>query len=889
MLTRLRSLWLALRRRQDFEQNMAEELGSHIEQYTDDLVRSGVPLAEAARRARIEFGGVNTVAEECREARWLRPFDELLRQSRYAVRLLRKTPGFTTTALLTLGVCVGANLTIFAVIDSVLLRPLPFPNPDQLVTMFNSYPKAGVERDGSSVTNYYERRGRIAAFSGLALYRDSTAIVGEAGAAERQEISQVSPEFFTTLGVGPVIGRGFTEEETTPGTDKDVVLSDRYWRQHFSGERDVIGQRVRVDGNAYTVVGVLPADFRFLSSQAQLYFPFSSTLEQRGPLERHSGGNARQLLARLRPGATVAQAQAQIDAQNAALEVDDPQGKMMADAGFRSLVIPLHADHVASVRPILLLLQAGAFTLLLIGAANLVNLLLVRANSRAKEMAVRQALGASRWHLVSEVTVETTLLTLMGGLVGLGFGAAGIRLLATLGVDRLPLAGQIAFDARLAAVALVGSVALGVLVSLPIAWFALRRQLAQTIRSEARGGSASHTAQRLRNGFVVAQIALTFVLLAGAGLLGLSLEQASAVSPGFRADHVLTAQISLPSSAYQDWAARVAFNQRLLRELAREPGVLTVGMINNLPFSGNSGKSATTVVGHVPRAGESARANYDYGVDGDYFAAMGFTLREGRFLTGSDSARESRVCVVDEDFARFYWPHEKAVGQKLFRGSDRLDDKEAFTVVGVVGAAKQVGPTETGAQGAVYYPYEFRTDGSLFVAVRTSMAPESFGGELRQAVRGIDPQLAVSDLQTMDARVADSLITQRSPALLAGLFSLIALLLTSVGTYGVLSYAVALRRVEIGVRMALGARPEHIRRQFMLLAGRLVIVGAAIGVVGAWSGGQAMQSLLFRVSPVDVRVLVGVAGVITFVSLLACLLPSQRAARISPMEGLGSS
>jgi ABC-type antimicrobial peptide transport system permease subunit len=307
-----------------------------------------------------------------------------------------------------------------------------------------------------------------------------------------------------------------------------------------------------------------------------------------------------------------------------------------------------------------------------------------------------------------------------------------------------------------------------------------------------------------------------------------------------------------------------------------------------VPFSGNSGKGAATVVGHVLRPGESARANYEFGVDGDYFTTMGFSLRAGRFLTASDSFREQRVCVVDEDFARYYWPHDSALGKRLFKGGSKDEDATAFTVVGVVGAAKQVGPTESGAQGAIYYPYAFRTDDHLFVVVRTSQAPESFGVTLQKVVRQIDSQLPVSDLQSMDARVADSLIAQRSPALLAALFSAIALLLTSVGTYGVLSYAVALRRGEIGVRMALGARPEHIRRQFLLIAARLLIAGTVIGLAGAWSSGQAMRSLLFQVPPIDIPVLIGVACVMTFVSLLACLLPSLRASRISPMEGLSN-
>jgi predicted permease len=721
---------------------MGEELRSHIEQYTDDLIQSGVSPQEAARRARIEFGGMNTIQEECREARrWLHPFDELVRQSRYAARLLRKSLGFTITALLTLAICLGANLTIFAVIDSVLLRPLPFPNAGGLVTMFNTYPRAGVERDGSSITNYYERRGRIPAFDGVALYRYDTAVVGEAGSTEREPVARVSPEFFPTLGVDLRMGRSFTEEETSVQTEGVVILTDRYWREHFDADPHVIGKQIRRDGVSTTVIGVLPPGFRFLSSQAELYFPYSSRPEQRTPSERHSGGNSRQMIAHLRPGATLSQAQAQIDTQNATLEKDDPEAKMLADAGFRTVVVPLHSDHVASFRPVLLLLQAGSLTLLLIGAVNLINLMLIRANGRAKEMAVRQALGASRLHIVSEVIVETTMLTLAGGVLGLAAGAAGIRLLAVFGADRLPLGSQIAFDGRLAVVAFLGAAVLGIVLALPVAWFALRGHLANAIQSESRGGTASRAAQRLRHGFVVAQIALAFVLLAGAGLLGLSLERAMSVSPGFRPDHVLTGQISLPWSAYRNWPARLMFNEKLLSEIARQPGVSEVGLVNNVPLSGNSGKSAATVKGDVLRPGESPRGHYSYGVDGDYFAAMGFSLHEGRFLTADDSRRGERVCVVDDDFARYYWPNESALGQHLFEGSAASNDSEAFTVVGVVGAVKQAGLTDEIAQGAVYYPYALRTDDSLFVVVRTILPPESLGLTLQKVVRKIDPRL----------------------------------------------------------------------------------------------------------------------------------------------------
>lgn len=884
MLKRVRSLFGVLKSRRDFEQAMGRELRFHIEQYTDDLVRSGVSRQEAERRARIEFGGLNSVQEDCRAARGLHPFDELGRDLRYAARLLRKTPGFTAAALLTVAVCLGANLTIFAAIDSILLRPLPFPDAGRLVSIYNTYPKAGVERDGSSLTNYYERRGHIPAFTSLAIYRHGTAVIGEAGSTEREQITQVSPDFFETLGTGPAMGRVFVEEETSFRNDKVVILTDEYWRQRFTADPRVIGRQLRVDGVPYTIVGVLPSDFRFLSSEARLYFPLASRPEDRSPAQRHSGGNVTQMIARLKPGATVAQAQAQIDAQNATLEADDPMAKMLADAGFRSIVVPLHADHVARVRPILLGMQSAALVLLLIGTVNLLNLLVIRANARIREMAIRHALGASRTHLIREVIVETTLLTGMGGILGLAVGAAGIRLLAVLGIDRLPLGTRIAFDARLAAVAFVGAIILGLTLAAPVAWFKLRSRLRNAIQSETRGGTPALAAQRLRHGFVVAQIALATVLLTAAGLLGRSLERVMAISPGFRPNHVLAGQISLPANKYPNWPARLAFNQRLLHEVAHQPGVLAAGLVNNIPFSGQNGKSAATIKGQHLKPGESPRGYYTYGVDGDYFAAMGFTLLEGRFLTAADSRRTERVCVVDKDFARYSWPHSSAVGRRLFAGPQETSDAEAFTVVGVVGAAKQTGLTEDQAQGAIYYPYALRTDASLFLVVRTSLPPESLGPELQKLVRQTDAEAPMTDLRSMQTRIDDSLIARRSPALIAAIFSAIALLLTTIGTYGVLAYAVAQRRHEIGVRMALGARPGQIYGHFLALALRLLVAGTILGIIGGSVAGQMMRTILFQVPPLSLAIVAAATGVIVVASLLASLLPSRSAARISPTE-----
>lgn len=883
----VRSLWRVLRSRGRFEAGMSDELRFHIDQYKADLLSAGLAPAEAERRARLEFGGISSVEEECREARGLRVFDELGRELRFAARLLKKSSGFTATALLTIAVCLGANLTIFAVIDSILLRPLPFPEAGRLVTIYNSYPKAGVDRDGSSITNYYERRGRIPAFSSLSLYRNTTAIVGESGSTEREQIARVTPEFFATLGSGPVLGRAFTERETSDETDHVVILTDAYWRLHFQADRQVIGRQLRMDGQPATVVGVLPPSFRFLSSEARLYLPFTSSAADRGPGQRHSGGNSKHMIARLKPDATLAAAQAQIDAQNTALEAGDPKAQaFLADAGFRSVVANLHADHVAAIRPVLWGMQAGALVLLMIGAVNLMNLLLVRANGRMKEIGVRQALGATRLHVASEVLVETVLLTLTGGLLGLAAGSAGVRLLAAVGADRLPLGSQITLDTRFAVVGVVAALLLGLLLALPVVWLQLRGQAGAGLRSESRGGTTSHAAQRLRHGFIAAQVALSLMLLAGAGLLGLSLERAMAVSPGFRPEHVLTSEISVPWSRYRGWPERLALNEKLLRALRNQPGVASAGIVNNVPFSGNSGKSAAAVKGHARRAGEAPRGHYAYGVDGDYFPAMGFRLLKGRFLDGGDARRAERVCVVDEDFARYYWPSGGAVGQLLFNGPDEKTAAEAFRVVGVVSSAKQAGLTDESAQGAVYYPYADRTDERVMVVLRTSMPPESLALPLQRIVREIDPDLPVSDLRTMETRIADSLIAYRSPALMAGLFSMIALLLTAIGTYGVLSYAVAQRRREVGLRMALGARPAQIRIQFLSVALRLLALGTLGGVVGAWFAGEAMRAMLFHVPALHLATLTAAAGVIGVVSVSACLVPSHRASRISPMEAL---
>jgi predicted permease len=801
---------------------------------------------------------------------------------KYALRQFRKTPGLTATALLTIAICLGANLAIFAVINSILLRPLPFPDSDRLVTIYNTYPKAGVENDGSSVTNYFERRGNIPALSSLSIFLCRPEPVGETGSTEQERVMRVSSDFFTTLGVDLAMGRPFTEEDMADNAAV-VILTDSFWRQRLNSDPNVLGRDLRVNGIPRKIIGLLPPDFRFLSSDARLYVAYKSGPEQRGPAARHSGGGAIQMIARLKPGATIGEAQSQIEAHNAAVEQDNPQAKMMAEAGFRSPVVSLHAHHVRAIRPTLWLMQAGVFFLLLIGAVNLTNLLLIRASSRAKEMAIRQSMGASWRHVVQQVMTETILLTVFGGLLGVLLGAWGTDLLQTVGANRLPLGAEIAFDGWLAFAGFITAVVLGLVIAVPIAWFNLGSHLANALQAESRSGTVSRAAQRLRHGFIVAQVALAFVLVAGAALLGLSLKRVMAEPPGFRADHVLAGECAL---TWRLGEHRVAITDRLLKAIRQQPGIAAAGTSTNLPLSGNNGKTAVSPKGYVPLPGQTVQGHYTYGVNGDYFSALGIPLRDGRFLTSEDSHRPERVCVVDEAFARRYWPNGGALSQRL-AVADESDEPKLFTIVGVVGAVKQAELTEAPTHGAVYLPYAHHGNAAaVFVVARTSQDPEAFTETLRKVVRTTQPEIAIDNLLSMDSRIAESLVARRSPALLAAIFAGVALLLAGIGTYGVLSYAVAQRRREIGIRMALGARRGQVARQFLSLGLRLLAAGTLLGLIGAALAGRAMQSVLFGIPGIHFATLLATAAVLALVSITACMLPARRAASVDPMEAL---
>ncbi|HEY1793559.1 MAG TPA: ABC transporter permease [Opitutaceae bacterium] len=806
---------------------------------------------------------------------------------RTAARRLSKSPVFTITALATLALCIGANLTIFAVNDAILIRSLPFPHADRLVTMYYVYPKLPSATPGASVTNYYERRGKIAAFSSIAAIDENTTVLGETGSTSITKVGRVTPEFFSTLGVPLLLGRPFTDADMTYQTDHIAILSNEYWRTAYNADPNVLGRTVRMDGDLKRIVGVLPPHFRFLSFQAPVYMPLSTDEGDRNVAARHSIGKT--LIGRIAAGSTLKEAQAQVDALDAELAPLFPEAKVVADAGTHTIVAPLQADYVASVRPMLVLLQVAALFLLLIGCVNLVNLLLIRASNRSRDLAIRQALGAGRRHIFGDVLSETTLLAFGGAILGIWLGAIGIRWLGLLGVDRLPLGAEVAFNGNLALVAFGVALAAGFGVALPIAWFNLHGEPTSALKSASRGGTSGAASLRLRRGFITAQIAMAFVLLAGASLLGMSLRNAMAVAPGFRPDHVITGQFNLTWHGYPSLESFHKFFGRLSDEAGSIPGITAVGATTSIPVVGAAGGDVMSVRGYAVPEGQPTFVVHDViGVAGDYFTAMGIPLISGRLLRPSDATSQQWTCVVDEAFARHYWPGGSALGHEITPGTNPGPGQKYYTIVGVVGTVKQAGLTEKAGRGAAYLPYSRQYFRQYYLVARTVLEPDAVVNSLVKAVRLTDADVALTNLRTMDTQISESLSTRRSPALMATVFAASALLLATVGLYGVMAYAVAQRTREFGVRVALGARSQDV---LMLVLGeglRLVAIGLAVGAVLSLVLTRAMASQLYGVRWNDPVTLLCVITGIGIVAGLACILPARRATKVDPMVALRS-
>jgi predicted permease len=824
---------------------------------------------------------------------------------RYAARTLGKSPGFTAVAVLTLAICIGANLAIFAVVDAIVVRSLPLPHASRLVVIHNAHPASGVERGEAGITDYFERRGNIDALESLSMIRERSCIVGEAGATRRIQRAEITPEFFETLGVQLVKGSTFTDAELDYGRDTVAIITDQFWRDHFGADPDVLGRTFLMDSRAIRVIGVLPAGFRYLSSRAQVYRPLSHFPETRDLVSRYAPGThtpdgrtpvtrytARagqhdgQMVGRLRAGRSIAEVQAQLNLVNSRRLALDPLGETLKAASYRPWVESLQTAHVSSVKSVVLLVQVGALFLLLLGGINLAGLLLIRASGRMKEMAVRQALGAGRGRLARVILTETTVLSLVGGVGGVLLAVIGLRLAVSLGIDALPLGADIVFDSRTGLTAVLASVTVGVGIGLPILWLHLRGSTNLSLQTETRGATTSHAVQRLRHGLIVTQIAAACVLLYGAGLLGVSLKRTLDQSPGFKPEHVMTGDLMLPWQNYQSDGSRVAFVFRLLDQLRAVPGVSHAAVSSALPFTkGGSAPRGILPEGFVPTPGGSLRVHYLSTVTSEYAQAMGIPLLKGRFIENADSRDDApKVAVIDEALARIHWPNGDAIGQRFCTDPSVFKPELTYTIVGIVGSVKQQELAETTKLGAVYLPYtEFP---NFQVIVHTSGSAAITGPTLQTIVRQLDPGLPLVDFKPMQTRIDDSLVTRRSPAVLAAVFAGVALLLAGIGVYGVLAYAVSQRRREVAVRMACGATPRLIGRQFLTLGAILLVLGIALGSFGAWTAARAMQRFLVEVPPFHISTSVATVFAISLVTLLAALLPARRAAGVDPVVAL---
>ena len=818
--------------------------------------------------------------------------ERLLQDARYAIRVLLKDRAFTITALLTLALCIGANAAIFAVVNSVVLRPLPFPGPDRLVYIYNSYPKAGVERASTGVPDYYDRLRETDVFEELALYQERGVTVGSEGNVERLSGMAVRPSLFRMLRATPARGRAFTEEEGEPGADRKVILSQALWERLFGGRDSAIGQDLRINGAPYQIVGVMPDDFSFMSSDIDLWIPLAFTAEQRSDDARHN--NSWTMVGRLKPGASVEQAQQQIDALNARNLDRFPNLKeILLNAGFHTVVRSLQQDVVAPVRSTLYLLWGGVLFVLAIGAVNITNLVLIRSTARMRELATRHALGAGFARITRQLLTETVVLTLIGGALGAAIGYWGLTVLTGVGLDALPRSAEIRMDRTVLGFTMALALGVGLLVGLVPILNLRHLNLSQAFREEGRSGTSSRSARAVRRLLVASQVAFAFMLLIGAGLLLASFERVLAIQPGFEPQGLLTARVSPPSLRYPEQPQVRALADRFLQAVRALPGVEAAGVTSNLPFGGDFSDSVIMAEGYQMTPGESIISPYQVTVTPGYMEALKVPLRSGRLFNDGDTPTSQRVVIVDETLARKFWPGQNPIGRRMFKPDNPEDLTKPgpktrwITVVGVVGETKMAGLVTSDTRlGTYYFPLPQDDLRTMTLAIRTKGDPLAVTSAVRQALASIDPELPLYSVKTMDDRIGESLSDRRTPMMLAAMFALVALFLAAMGLYGVLAYQVAQRRKEIGIRMALGSEPRGIFTLVLREGITLLAAGLVVGLGGAFAIRRAMESQLYGVSAMDPLVLAGVAGVLGSVAVAACAIPARRASRIDPTAAL---
>ena len=807
------------------------------------------------------------------------------------LRQLRKDRSFLVTAGVTLALCVGANTTIFSVVNSVILRSLPVDEPHRVVTMWNAYPGAtGVDARGSNAApDYHDRRALTEVFEEVAAYDRRGRTVEIEGIPQRVRDMNVTPSFFRLLRVEAAEGRTFVEEEGEPGNERVVLLSHGLRQQLFGDDPSIAGRTLRVDGRLFEIVGVMPRNLLLLDQEIRMWTPIAYTQEQ---LQQYHS-NSWSMIARLQPGITLVQAQAQIDALNLRNLERIPELKpLLLDAGFHTPLYGLQDALVRDVRAVLFLLWGGVAFVMLIGCVNVASLMLVCSTGRAKELAMRFALGASRRRIAQQLLTESMLLTLTGGAVGLLVASGGLRLLASVGIEQLPRSGEIRLDIA----AIVFTIALastaGALIALIPLLSVLRLSPGAAFRQQIQTSTASRALRLLRRGMVVVQVALSVVLLVGAGLLISSFWQLLAIDPGFEPQGVLTARVTLTEDRYPQEGDAQAFTERALEAIRALPGVEAAGTTSQIPFGLGFNNSVIFAEGYVMKSGESAISPAQSVVSPGYFDAMGIPVLEGRALDARDRRDGRLTILIDERLARRFWPAGDALGKRMWMPNDVEDlldpgNAKFFDIVGIVESIHMQGLSNASdAMGACYLPLSQAERLDLDFAIRTSGDPRSLIGAVRGAIATVDSQLPLFDIRSMQERIDQSLTDRRTPTLLASGFGAAALLLVALGTYGVLAHLVQLRTREIGIRMALGSEARKISTLVVQESLAILMPGLAVGFLGALGIRRLIQSQLYSVSALDPTVLVGTMVLLSVVALLACLTPARRATRIDPVVAL---
>jgi predicted permease len=814
---------------------------------------------------------------------------------RVSLRLLGRDKAYAFAVASTLALCLGANAALYSVVHHLLLRPLPVPEPERILIMSNLYPNAGAtDSSNSGVTDYYDRKRDVTVLEEQALFNTGNVSLETDGRPTRVRVLNVTPSWLRVMKTAPALGRPFTEAEGELGNERKLLLSDAFWRSQHAADPAVVGRTLRLDGQPYEVVGVLPARLEALSPGIGLVRPLAFTPEEKSDERRHS--NNYWHVGRLEPGATLEQARSQVDALNAAnLDRFPHFREPLLNAGFHTKVERLSDHLVRHVEPVLYLLWGGASFVLLIGVFNVLNLVLVRARSRAKELATRVALGAATPQLARQLVVENVLLALVAATSSMLIAALALRAASSFELSELPYASEIGLGLAPALYATGIALAIGLVMALVPLASTLGQSPSAQLRVEGRGATGSGGARVLRRSLVVGQVAFTFVLLLGAGLLLASFAHVLRVDTGFDPARVTTASVSLPRVRYEEEVKRRAFYDATLGRLRAIPGVSAAGATTTIPFGGSYSDSVILAEGYVMKPGESLISPQYVAVTPGYFEAMGARLVRGRFFDERDVETVPAVAIVDERLARRFWPDQDPVGRRLYLPSDinnltAITDKTVLrTVVGVVADVKLRGLTEQGqVVGAYYFPMAQDTARYLTFAVKSRSDDPTVAASLRAAIAAVDPELPVFDVKSMQERTDRALLDRRGPAQLAVGFGVVALLLAAVGLYGVLAYLVSQRGREIAVRLALGSTPravfELVLREGLVLLGLGLLLGGA-GAVLLRSG---LESQLFGIRASDPRVMLAVVVLLSVVTLAACALPARRAARIEPRTVLGA-